>query len=317
MNRIDLGLLASLDALLTTGSVTQAAQRMHLSTPAMSHALGRIRAMVGDPLLVRAGRHLVPTPRALELAGPVNRLLSEAQALLQPTTADNLAGVRRRFVVRAPEGVPVVFGAGLALAMQESMPLASLQFVSDGQADIDAFRDGRVDLDIGRLHEWPAEAQTVVLSSQRLVGAVRAGHPLSTARPSVKRFAAERHVAITPRKGEVLAVDAALEDAGYTRFVALSVPSAQAALIVASRSALVACVPERAARAMQAGLALALFDLPLPVPEQPMLMAWHPRHNADPAHAWLRQCVQRVAGDPDWLLPPLAPQRRARAKAPS
>lgn len=316
MTRIDLGLLASLDALLSTRSVTQAAQRMHLSTPAMSHTLGRIRTMVGDPLLVRAGRQMVPTPRALELAGPVNRLLAEAQALLQPGAAASLASVRRRFVVRAPEGVPVVFGAALALAMQETMPLASLQFVSDGHADADAFRDGRVDLDIGRLQELPTEAQSVVLSSQRLIGAVRAGHPLSKGRPSVKRFAAERHVAITPRQGEALAVDTALAEAGFTRFVALSVPSAQAALIVAARTALVACVPERAARAMQAGLGLALFELPLPVLVQPMLLAWHPRHNGDPAHTWLRNCVQRISSDPNWVLPPLAFLRRSRAAKP-
>lgn len=312
MNRIDLGLLAALDALLSTGSVTQAAQRMHLSTPAMSHTLGRIREMVGDPLLVRAGRQLVPTPRALELAGPVNRLLAEAQALLQPSAAAGLAGVQRRFVVRAPEGIPVVHGATLALALQETMPLASLHFVPDGHADADALREGRIDLDIGSLRERPTEAQTLVLSSQRLIGAVCAGHPLSKGRPSAKRYTAERHVAITPRQGEISAVDAALGEAGLARFVALSVPSAHAALIVAARSALVASVPERSAHAMQAGLGLALFELPLPVRVRPMLLAWHPRHNADPAHTWLRNCVQRVLSNPQWVAPPLAAVRAAR-----
>lgn len=312
MTRIDLGLLTSLDALLSTGSVTQAAHRMHLSTPAMSHTLGRIREMVGDPLLVRAGRKLVHTPRALELAGPVNRLLAEAQALLQPTAADSLASVRRRFVVRAPEGVPVVFGATLALALQEAMPLASLHFMPDGHADADALREGRIDLDIGSLRERPAEAQTVELASQRLIGALRAGHPLAKGRPSVKRYAAARHVAITPRQGEVSPVDAALGEAGLSRFVALSVPSAHAALIVAARSDLVASVPERSARAMQAGLGLVLFELPLPMLVRPLLLAWHPRHAADPAHTWLRECLQRVLSSSPWISPPLTSVGRAR-----
>jgi DNA-binding transcriptional LysR family regulator len=122
---------------------------------------------------------------------------------------------------------------------------------------------------------------------------------------TARRYAAQRHVTVTLRQGETSAVDAALEDEDLARFIALHVPSAYGALVVAARSHLVATVPERTARAMRAGFGLEVFELPLQVPRVPTVMAWHPRHGKDAAHAWLRGCFKRVLGDPDWTPPPL------------
>ena len=307
MNIYDLNLLTALDALLATGSVTQAAARMNLSTPAMSHQLARIREAFGDPILVRAGRKLVPTPRALALVEPVRALLAQAQALRAPLDAQGLASVRRRFVVRAPEGIAVVFGASLSRAMQVDMPLATLQFLPETHADPAALREGRIDLDVGSFRSTDPETETQVLSEQTLVGAVRAGHPLLKGRKrtplTAERFAAARHVGATPRAGEGSPVDAALLAQGLQRQVALLVPSTFSALIAASRTDLVASVPERTARGMAASLGLAIFDLPFPVQAEPMRMAWHPRHRADLAHRWLRDCIQRLLNDPHWIAP--------------
>lgn len=305
MKSYDLNLLATLDVLLSTCSVTDAAKQMHLSTPAMSHTLGRIREMVGDPILVRAGRRLVPTPRALELMAPVGQLLAQANALFVQDTGRNLASVKRAFVIRAPEGVSVAFGAPLSLALQEVMPAASVQFVSDGHSDISALREGRIDLDIGSIRNKDPEIETELLTEQTLVGAVRTGHPLLTGRLSAKRFAAERHVGVALRQGEISPVDVALADAGLARFVALTVHSSYGALVVAGRSQLVATVPEVMARGMQAFMGLDVFKLPLQVPKVPMVLAWHPRHSADPAHVGLRGCIKRVLSERNWNGPPL------------
>lgn len=307
MKSYDLNLLVALEALLATGSVTAAAKRMHLSTPAMSHTLARIRDTVGDPILVRAGRKLVPTPRALALVEPLSRLLGEAHALLAPPAAHSLSGTRRHFVIRAPDGIAVVFGAALAEALQQDMPLASLQFLPEGHSDPGALREARIDLDIGVLGERDPETEIRLLSEQPLLGAVRPGHPLLQGELTAERFAAERHVAMAPRLRETSAVDAALASLGLTRFVALTVPNGYAALVAASRSQLVACVPERMARGMQASMALSLFELPVAITKEPVVMAWHPRHNADPAHRWLRGCLQRVLADSPWLPSPLLP----------
>lgn len=310
-NTYDLNLLIALDALLSTGSVTQAAGRMHLSTPAMSHTLARIREAFGDPILVRAGRSLVPTPRALALAEPVRALLAQARALQDPVDAGGLAGLRRRFVVRAPEGIAVVFGASLSRALEAEMPLASLQFLPETHADPGALREGRIDLDVGSFRSMDPETESLVISEQTLVGVVRAGHPLlkstrKSQRLSAAQFAAARHVGITQRPGESSPVDAALEALGLQRQLALLVPSSFSALIAASRTDLVACVPTRTAHGMAASLGLVAFALPIDVQVQPMRMAWHPRHQADPAHQWLRDCIQRQLDDPQWIRPSVA-----------
>jgi DNA-binding transcriptional LysR family regulator len=280
---------------------------MHLSTPAMSHTLARIREAFGDPILVRAGRKLVPTPRALALVEPVRQLLAQAHALRAPADAQNLAGVRRRFVVRCPEGIVVVFGASLSRALEVDMPLASLQFLPETHNDPGALREGRIDLDLGSFRNADPETEALVLSQQALVGAVRVGHSLlATPRKTpitAQRFADARHVSITLRPGEISPVDTALATLGLQRQVALMVSSGFSALIAASRTNLVACVPERTARAMATSLGLAIFELPVSVQTEPMRIAWHPRHNADPAHRWLRECIQRVLNDPHWVSP--------------
>ncbi len=311
MKQLDLNLLVALDALLSACSVTEAARRMHLSTPAMSHTLARIRDMLGDPILVRAGRKLVPTPRALTLMQPVSQLLAQANALVANDTAVSLLRVHRNFVVRAPEGVSVVFGAPLAQAIQELMPAATVQFVSEGLGENTALRDGRIDLDIGSIRHEDPEIETELLTQQTLVGAVRTGHPLLTGRLSAKRFAAGRHVGVTLRHREVSLVDEALMQAKLARFIAMTVHSSYGALVVAARSDLVASVPEVMARAMQAVLKLEVFDLPLRVHKVPILLAWHPRYGVDAAHVAMRACVKRVMGDQHWQKPANDLHRRA------
>ena len=309
-NTYDLNLLTALDALLSTGSVTAAAALMHLSTPAMSHTLARIRESFGDPILVRAGRKLVPTPRALALVEPVRALLAQAQALRAPADAESLAAVRRRFVVRAPEGIAVVFGSSLSHALEMEMPLASLQFLPETHADPGALRDGRIDLDVGSFRGTDPETETQVLSEQTLVGAVRAGHPLLKGLKktplTAKRYAEARHVGVTPRQGEPSPVDTALAGLGLQREVALLVPSTFSALIAASRTELVASVPERTARGMAVSLGLTVFELPVAVRSEPLRMAWHPRHHVDPAHQWLRECIRRLLNDRRWIVPSVA-----------
>jgi DNA-binding transcriptional LysR family regulator len=297
MKSLDLNLLTALDALLSTTSVSEAAVRMHLSTPAMSHTLARIRDALGDPILVRAGRKLIPTARALELREPVRRWVAEARALMQPGQARDLSGVEREFVVRAPEGTGIIFGAALLAALQKTLPLATLRFIPESNSDAMALREGRIDLDIGTVHDRGPEIQSSLLYTQRLVGAVKTGHPLTTGRVTVKRFSEQRHVALSQReqgRGNGSGrepLDALLMEAGCARRVALTVPSAYGALMAAACSDLVACVPEHLARRVAAGLDLQLIKLPVNLPVEHVVQAWHPRVDGDAAHQALRACV--------------------------
>ncbi|WP_395701553.1 LysR family transcriptional regulator [Aquabacterium sp.] len=297
MNAIDLNLLVALDVLLSAGSVSGAAQRMHLSAPAMSHTLARIRHALGDPILVRSGRRLVPTARAEALREPVRRLVADAQALMQVHASVALQRVRREFRVRAPEGMGVVYGAGLLAALREHMPQASLRFIPESDSDALALREGRIDLDVGTLADRGPETRTALLYEQALVGVVRAGHALLQARVTARRFAAHEHVAIAQRGGAPTPLDGQLAAAGCQRRIALTVPSAYGALMAAARSALVACVPEPLARTVGETLGLVSFKLPFALPAEQVFQAWHPRDETDPAHQCLRQCVATVPRD--------------------
>lgn len=294
MKSLDFNLLAALDALLDAGSVSGAAQRMHLSTPAMSHTLARIREALGDPVLVRAGRTLVPTPRAVELREPVRRLVAEARELMQPSQGRRLAGVRREFTVRAPDGLAIVHGASLLRALQQGMPLATLRFVPESDSDATALRDGRIDLDLGAVHDQGPEIRSSPLYVQHIVGAARTGHSLLAGRITLKRFSDQDHVAISQRERLREAVDSALAQAGGARRTMLTVPSAYGALMAAARSDMVACAPEPLTRAVAPGLGLEVFKLPVAIAPEQVVQAWHPRFDAEAAHLFLRECVSAL-----------------------
>jgi DNA-binding transcriptional LysR family regulator len=292
MKTYDLNLLRTLEALLAAGSVTGAAERLHLSVPATSHALARLRELTGDPLLVRAGRRLVPTPRAVAMREPVTQLIAQAAALVQPPRGDDLAASERSFVVRAPDGFGIAFGAALAAALAADMPRARLRFVTEAQDDPGALRDGRVDLDIGTFRPRDPEIEVIDLFRQGLVAVARAGHLLAARPATARRYAEQAHVDVQRRAGAPSAVDDALAELGLARRVVLTVAHASAAPVVASRGNLVATLSERLARAMAPGLGLVVVPLPFLPRGETVVMAWHPRHAADPAHAWLRRQVQ-------------------------
>lgn len=291
MKTYDLNLLRTLDALLAAGSVTGAAERLHLSVPATSHALARLRELTGDPLLVRAGRRLVPTPRAVALREPVAQLIAQAAALVQVPQRDDLAATERSFVVRAPDGFAIAFGGALGAALAADMPRAQLRFVTETQDDDGALRDGRVDLDIGTFRPREPEIEVVDLFPQALIAVVRAGHPFAARPATARRYAAQSHIDVQRRAGTPSAVDDALAALGLARRVVLTVAHASAAPVIAARGDFVATLSERLARAMAPGLGLVVVPLPFLPRGETVVMAWHPRHATDPAHAWLRRQV--------------------------
>src|SRR6476646_11048451 len=141
MSRPDLNLLVTLDVLLAEGSVARAAQRLRLSPSAMSRALARLRETTGDPLLVRAGRGLVPTPRALELRERVGQLVQDAEAVLRPAEKLNLKQLVRTFTLRTREGFVEHFGPALIARVGEEAPGTRLCFVQKPNTESTSLRD--------------------------------------------------------------------------------------------------------------------------------------------------------------------------------
>ncbi|MEV7170224.1 LysR family transcriptional regulator [Streptomyces sp. NPDC093224] len=303
--QLDLNLLVALDALLEEESVTAAAARLHVSAPAMSRTLGRIRAALGDPVLVRAGRHLVPTPRAVELRPRVRALVRQAHALLVPEPVTDPALLAREFTVQAGEAVLVGLAPRLVAAVAGQAPGVTLRFMPEAWEGTPALREGRLDLEIGVIGHADPETRVEALGRTRVLGAVRAGHPLAArAAVSARAFAAADHIGVS-RQGRVRGpIDERLAELGLRRRVVAVVPGWCAALLLCRESDLVGLVPADSAAYHREVLGLRTFEIPLELPPLTVGMAWHPRNDADPEHLWLRDRVREAWTGSQIRLPP-------------
>jgi DNA-binding transcriptional LysR family regulator len=237
MANVDLNLIVALDALLAEGGVTGAARRLGLSSSAMSRTLTRLRSATGDPLLVRAGRGLVPTPRAVALRERVRELARGAQDVLSPK-ADRLevATFKRTFVIRAGEGFVGLFSAPLVAAVASEAPGVCLRFVPKHVKEADPLRYGRVDLEIGTLGMPAPEVRTRLMFRDVFVGAVRAGHPLLAGEMTAECYAACKHVVVSRKDSVTGPVDDGLGRLGLRRVIAAVVPGYPDAMRIALRA---------------------------------------------------------------------------------
>ncbi|NKL79761.1 LysR family transcriptional regulator [Rhizobium leguminosarum] len=298
MSTPDLNLLVTLDVLLAEGSVARAAQRLRLSPSAMSRALARLRETTGDPLLVRAGRGLVPTPRALELRERVGRIVEDAQAILRPAEALDLQRLVRTFTLRTSEGFAESFGPDLIARLGRQAPGVRLRFVQKPDKDSAPLRDGTVDLETGVVGGTTGpEVRAQALFRDRFIGVVRLGHPLCEREMTPTLYAAGQHIYVSRRGLDRGPIDEALNALGLERQIATIVSGFSTALQLARNSDLIASVPERHTGALRVGMHS--FPLPVPTPEITVSLLWHPRMDADPAHRWLRGCVRDACAGVD------------------
>lgn len=293
MTMPDFNLLVTLDVLLAEGSVAGAARRLRLSPSAMSRALARLRETTGDPLLVRAGRGLVPTPCAIELREQVAQLVQDAQAVLRPAKKLRLKQLVRTFTLRTREGFVENFGPDLIARIGKEAPGVRLCFVQKLDKDSTPLRDGLVDLETGVVGKTAApELRVQALFRDRFIGVVRQGHPLSQGEITPARYAGGRHLCVSRRGLDGEPVDDALAPLALRREIATVVGGFSTALALARASDLVATVPERHTGKLRDGMHS--FPLPVDAPEITVSLLWHPRLDADPAHRWLRACVREV-----------------------
>lgn len=295
LSAVDLNLLVALDALLREGGVSRAAERIGLSQPATSHALRRLRDLMGDPLLVRAGPRMELTPRAEALREPLTAALARVQGLFAEEAFDP-ATSRRRFKAMIPDVCTSVLLPAIVRRLEAEAPHVRLTLAP--------FRTpGLVTPDFARLldfvvafqdHDFPGfHRERIYVDSDAL--AVRAEHPLGERLNDLEVFLGARHVAVVSRGMAADPIDAWLEELDHRREVVLTVPTYLQALEVAARTDLVAFVPGRliAARGPEMGLVRVAAPLDTGHDEQFLL---HPaRLVADPASIWIRGLVLDVA----------------------
>jgi DNA-binding transcriptional LysR family regulator len=295
MSAPDLNLLLTLDVLLSEGSVTAAARRLRLSPSAMSRALSRLRSVTGDQLLVRAGRALVPTPRATEMRDKVRLLVEDALALLRPEDDVDLLTLERTFTLRTSDGIAETFGPELIRRVRKEAPGVQLRFIRKLDKDSQGLRDGTTDLETGVVDDAIGpEIRSRALFTDRYVGAVRNDHPLARSAVTSADYASWPHV-ITWRIGLGMgAIDEHLREIGLARTIVSSVDGFSAAIALARGSDLIATVPDRHTAGLRNGMHS--FSIPLALRDFTVSLLWHPRLDSDPAHRWLRGVVREACG---------------------
>ncbi|UUY46106.1 LysR family transcriptional regulator [Streptomyces yangpuensis] len=286
--QLDLNLLTALDALLEEGSVTGAAARLHVTAPAMSRSLGRIRKATGDQILVRTGRSMVPTSRALAMRAQVHALVQQAHQLLSAQQELDLAALDRVFTVRWHDALTAACGTDLITAVHRQAPGVRLRLSAEPGTDDAELRRGEVDLESSAGAPTLPDIRHRLVGSDRLVVAVRPGHPLTDGPLTIERYAAAEHLTVSRRGSLRDPVDDALTTHGLERRVAAAGPTAAFALQLVLDTDLVVTLPDAVTRAARDQLGLVTLPLPLQLPEVPLYLLWHQRYDDDLPHAWLR-----------------------------
>lgn len=289
---IDLNLLTALNALLEEGSVNGAAERLHLSQPAMSRTLGRIREATGDPILVRSGRGLTPTPYALSVQDQVRALVRQSGTILSPRRALELATLKRTFSLRCHDAVATAIAAVLIHALRFEAPLVRLRILPETSSDTHDLRQGQLDLELGSALPASAELVEEVVYHDQLVVAVRAGHAWCRSPLTAERFARGTFVIVTRRGRLRDPIDAALEVLALRREVAAALPSSTVAMSAVQASNMAVVLPAQMCGPLARRLGLRLLQLPLELRPVPLVMTWHQRQSLDAAHQWFRKTLQ-------------------------
>jgi DNA-binding transcriptional LysR family regulator len=252
-----------------------------------------LRATTGDPLLVRAGRGLVPTPRALELRERVGQLVQDADAVLRPARKLNLKQLVRTFTLRTSDGFVENFGPHLIARVGKEAPGVRLRFVQKPDKDSAPLRAGTVDLETGVVGKSTApEVRVQALFRDRFIGAVRMGHAFCEGEITPARYAAGGHIFVSRQGLPNGPIDEALRPFGLERNIVTIVGGFSTALALARACDLIASVPERHTGNLRAGMHS--FPIPVATPGITVSLLWHPRLDADPAHRWLRGCVREA-----------------------
>jgi DNA-binding transcriptional LysR family regulator len=294
LRSLDLNLLVILDALLREGGVTAAAMRLNLTQPAVSIALNRARQLFGDPLLVRSGAGMRPTPLAEALAPRLADALAEVAALFAGRVFDP-ATAKRDFLLVTSDLAELLVLPGLVGRLRVAAPAVDLTFRSVESVPVASTeaREGRLDLTIGGMPAPAAPFRNAVLFKDDFVILARADHPVFARDLTAEGFADLPQALVSPQgRGSIGPIDRALAGLGLSRRIALSLTRFAALPAILSDSDLVACVPRALAALPTFAGPVRARPLPFPSPGYALRMIWHQRHDADPAHQWLRSMVQ-------------------------
>lgn len=292
LRRIDLNLLVILDVLLSEQHVTRAAERLHLSQPAVSHALARLRDLLGDPLLVRQGGSLVPTARALELATPLAEALAQVQTLLAPNRFDP-ASARRKFRLAMSDYSAAIFLPNLVRTLRSEAPGIDLQIIqASREGMIDGVVNGDLDLAAGVFPDMPAELRTTPLFEEHYTCLVDRNSLPASGTLDLPTYMSRPHVLLEMRGSGTPEIERALTAIRERRHVVVSLPHWGVAPQLIQGTDLILTVSSRGLLNIDHRHLLAVPP-PFHIPSFAFELAWHGRRGGDAGLQWL---IGRVQG---------------------
>lgn len=297
--QLDLNLLLVLHALLLERNVTNAGERIGLSQSATSHALGRLREIFNDPLLVRSNKNMVPTPRALELLEPLEKILLDIKGLIQPTIFEPKTAQGTIQLAASDYSIVVILPKVLKL-LSDNAPHLNLECHHWRSDILDLLRNGEIDLGLGVLNlPQTSELRFQTLFVEDLVSVVRADHPITQTNLTIESYVAWSHASITiPNSpaspilhSPIKHVDNALSNLGVKRRVMLKLPHFLAAPVIVAQSDLILTLPRRIAIMFAEYVNLAILEPPIDFGQYDYMQFWHERRDRDPLHIWLRELI--------------------------
>lgn len=285
---LDLNLLTALDALLDERSVGGAATRLHVTQPAMSRTLARLRRATGDEILVRSGRVMLPTPFAEEIRDEVHQLVTRAQTIFVPAAEVDLTTLDRTFSLQCNDAIASALMPRLTARLVTAAPGVCLRLLGEADTTVDELRRGNVDIQLTDETVHPADVRSQVVMTDTLATIARAD--LEVDPRTLEGLAALPHVVISRRGRRRNQMDDILEAHGLRRHVAAVVPTLAVALQTVAEAPVVTAAPALLARSRLLE-GLCSYPFPVPTTEIPAVMAWHARHDRDSAHRWLRETI--------------------------
>lgn len=298
IKNLNLNLLLVLDVLNREQNVTRAAEQLGLTQSAVSNALAQLRQAMGDPLFVRARRGVVPTPRALALAGPVRQALAIVEGALEGSGDFDPGKSTRSFVIAASDHTEYVVLAPLLRRLEREAPGVRLEVRAWGQHDVPAaLETGEIDLMLGYYGALPPGHHEQPLFEEEYVCIVRKRHPTVRRRLTLKSYLALRHVLVTQRPGSLGSVDVALARMGHERRVGARVSHFLMVPHLVAHTDMVAALSRRIAEPAARSQGLALYPPPLALPKSTVGQVWHERTESDSGQRWLRRVVSEVCAN--------------------
>lgn len=295
---LDANLLVALDALVHESNVTRAARRIGVTQSAMSQTLGRLRRQFDDPILVKVGRRMEPSPFALRIKGRLHAAIGGLEAVVRDRPTFDPHTSTQRFVLATVDYLALLIVPELRKLVAAEAPGVRLAIQAlDPESVTGRLAQGTTHLYVGVRSQTERALETRVLYPERLVMLVRRGHPFAGAPPSLDAFADAEHVHVSPRREAGSIVGRGLAASGHDRKVALEVPFFALLPDILSNSDLVATVPARIGDLFAREFEFVVQPIPLELPGFEVCMAWHPTFAADPALVWFRDAVGRVASD--------------------